>query len=88
MLAVLGVGWHGADMRPLDLLSRLRQHGPVRQGLLPAGLHRMAHLSARDVCDAVGGGVGHGASLVCAVPCGLMSAHNMAPMWVVQPCAA
>jgi phosphonate transport system permease protein len=85
VLAVLGGAWHGADMRPLDLLSDSGNMGQFAKDFFPPDfsewrsyLHEMAVTLSVAVW-------GTALSLVCAVPCGLMSAHNMAPMWIVQP---
>ncbi|WP_144140638.1 phosphonate ABC transporter, permease protein PhnE [Paraburkholderia sp. BCC1884] len=85
VLAVLGGAWHGADMRPLDLFSDSANMGQFAKDFFPPDfsdwrsyLHEMYVTLSVAVW-------GTALSLVCAVPCGLMSAHNMAPMWVVQP---
>src|SRR5258706_15751591 len=85
VFAVLAASWHGADMRPLDLLADSGNMGQFAKDFFPPDfgewrtyLHEMLVTLAIAVW-------GTGLSLVCAVPCGLLSAHNIAPMWVVQP---
>ncbi len=85
VFAVLGVAWHGADMRPLDLISDPGNMAQFAKDFFPPDftewrtyLHEMLVTLAVAVW-------GTALSLVCAVPCGLMSAHNMAPQWIVQP---
>lgn len=85
VFAVLGVGWHGADMRPFDLWSDAGNMGQFAKDFFPPDftewrtyLHEMYVTLSVAVW-------GTALSLVCAVPCGLMCARNMAPQWVVQP---
>ena len=85
VIAVLGVGWHGADMRPLDLWSDAGNMGQFAKDFFPPDFtewRTYAHEMYVTLSVAVWGTV---LSLVCAVPCGLMCARNMAPQWVVQP---
>ncbi|MGF6724603.1 phosphonate transport system permease protein [Paraburkholderia sp. GAS41] len=85
LIAVLGVGWHGAEMRPLDLWSDAGNMGQFAKDFFPpnfAEWRTYAHEMYVTLSVAVWGTV---LSLVCAVPCGLMCARNMAPQWVVQP---
>ncbi|MEW6347037.1 MAG: phosphonate ABC transporter, permease protein PhnE [Pseudomonadota bacterium] len=85
VFAVLGIGWHGADMRPFDLWSDAGNMGQFAKDFFPPDftewrtyLHEMYVTLSVAVW-------GTALSLVCAVPCGLMCARNMAPQWVVQP---
>jgi phosphonate transport system permease protein len=85
LIAVLGVSWHAADMRPLDLFADAGNMGEFAKDFFPPNfgdwriyVHEMLVTLAVAVW-------GTALSIVCAIPCGLMSAHNMAPVWVVQP---
>ncbi|MBC8748664.1 phosphonate transport system permease protein [Paraburkholderia sp. WC7.3g] len=85
VLAVLGGAWHGADMRPLDLLSDSANMGQFAADFFPPDFtewRSYAHEMYVTLAVAIWGTA---LSLVCAVPFGLMSAHNLAPRWVVQP---
>ncbi|WP_144159836.1 phosphonate ABC transporter, permease protein PhnE [Paraburkholderia sp. BCC1885] len=85
VIVVLGVGWHGADMRPLDLWSDAGNMGQFAKDFFPPNFSEWrtyVHEMYVTLSVAVWGTV---LSLVCAVPCGLMCARNMAPQWVVQP---
>ncbi|MBB5418050.1 phosphonate transport system permease protein [Paraburkholderia atlantica] len=85
VLAVLGGAWHGADMRPLDLLSDSANMGQFAADFFPPDFtewRTYVHEMYVTLAVAIWGTV---LSLVCAVPFGLMSAHNLAPKWVVQP---
>ncbi|ALP65809.1 phosphonate ABC transporter, permease protein PhnE [Paraburkholderia caribensis] len=85
VIGVLGLSWHAADMRPLDLLTDSGNMGQFAKDFFPPDftewrtyLHEMGATLAVAVW-------GTALSIVCAIPFGLMSAHNMAPAWVVQP---
>ncbi|NUX52406.1 MULTISPECIES: phosphonate ABC transporter, permease protein PhnE [Paraburkholderia] len=85
VLVVLGGAWHGADMRPLDLLSDSANMGAFAADFFPPDftdwrtyLHEMYVTLAVAIW-------GTALSLVCAVPFGLMSSHNLAPQWLLQP---
>lgn len=85
LIAVLGLSWHAADMRPLDLLTDSGNMGQFARDFFPPDFtdwRMYVHEMAVTLAVAVWGTA---LSLVCAVPFGLMSAHNMAPAWVVQP---
>ncbi|MFL9913670.1 phosphonate ABC transporter, permease protein PhnE [Paraburkholderia sp. RL17-337-BIB-A] len=85
VIAVLGGSWHSADMRPLDLLTDSGNMGQFAKDFFPPDFtewRNYVHEMVVTLSVAVWGTV---LSLVCAVPCGLMCAHNMAPQWVVQP---
>jgi len=85
LIAVLGLSWHAADMRPLDLLTDSGNMGQFAKDFFPPDFtdwRTYVHEMWVTLAVAVWGTA---LSLVCAVPFGLMSAHNMAPAWVVQP---
>jgi phosphonate transport system permease protein len=84
-IAVLGASWHGADMRPLDLLTDSGNMGQFAKDFFPPDFtewRTYVHEMLVTLSVAVWGTA---LSLVCAVPFGLLSATNMAPVWVVQP---
>ncbi|TDN63709.1 phosphonate ABC transporter, permease protein PhnE [Paraburkholderia sp. BL10I2N1] len=84
-IAVLGASWHGADMRPLDLLTDSGNMGQFAKDFFPPDFtERRTYVHEMLVTLSVAVW-GTALSLVCAVPFGLMSATNMAPAWVVQP---
>ncbi|MFT4065760.1 phosphonate ABC transporter, permease protein PhnE [Paraburkholderia sp.] len=85
VLAVLGGAWHGADMRPLDLISDSANMGQFAKDFFPPDFtewRSYVHEMLVTLSVAIWGTA---LALVCAVPCGLMSAHNIAPLWIVQP---
>ncbi|CAG9227699.1 Phosphonate transport system permease protein PhnE [Paraburkholderia tropica] len=85
VLMLLGAAWRGADMRPLDLLSDSANMGTFAEGFFPPDFHEWrtyVHEMWVTIAVALWGTA---LALVCAVPCGLMSAHNLAPRWVLHP---
>ena len=85
VIAVLGLSWHAADMRPLDLLSDSGNMGQFAKDFFPPDFTEWrTYVQEMSVTLAVAVW-GTALSIVCAIPFGLMSAHNMAPAWVVQP---
>lgn len=85
VIGVLGAAWHGADMRPLDLLRDSGNMGQFAREFFPPDFHDWrAYLADMwtTVAIALWGTV---LAIVCAIPLGLACASNMAPMWVMQP---
>ncbi|WP_321934082.1 phosphonate ABC transporter, permease protein PhnE [Paraburkholderia sp. J8-2] len=85
VFVLLGVAWHGADMRPLDLFSDSANMGTFARGFFPPDFtewRTYAHEMWVTVAVALWGTA---LAIVCAVPFGLMSAHNLAPAWVLHP---
>jgi phosphonate transport system permease protein len=84
-IAILGAAWHGADMRPLDLLRDSGNMSQFTREFFPPDFSDWrAYLGDMwtTVAIAIWGTV---LAVVCAVPLGLMCASNMAPIWVLQP---
>ncbi|WP_408588589.1 phosphonate ABC transporter, permease protein PhnE [Paraburkholderia bannensis] len=85
VFVLLGAAWQGADMRPLDLLADSSNMGTFARGFFPPDFtewRTYAHEMWVTVAVALWGTV---LAIVCAVPFGLMSAHNLAPAWVLHP---
>ncbi|WP_233884273.1 phosphonate ABC transporter, permease protein PhnE [Paraburkholderia flagellata] len=85
VFVLLGVAWRGADMRPLDLFSDSANMGTFARGFFPPDFtewRTYAHEMWVTVAVALWGTA---LAIVCAVPFGLMSAHNLAPAWVLHP---
>ncbi|MFM0289606.1 phosphonate ABC transporter, permease protein PhnE [Paraburkholderia megapolitana] len=84
-LAVLGAAWRGADMRPLDLLSDSGNMGQFAKDFFPPDFGDW-RIYVQELLVTLAVAVwGTVLAVVCAIPCGLLSARNMAPVWVVQP---
>ncbi|WP_425572662.1 phosphonate ABC transporter, permease protein PhnE [Paraburkholderia heleia] len=85
VFVLLGVAWRGADMRPLDLFSDSANMGTFARGFFPPDFtewRTYAHEMWVTLAVALWGTA---LAIVCAVPFGLMSAHNLAPAWVLHP---
>lgn len=83
--ALLIWSWKGADMRPLDLIRDSGNMGIFLQEFFPPNFHDWrVYLEemAVTIHIAVWGTV---LAIVCAIPCGLLSAANLVPSWVYQP---
>ncbi len=82
---LLGAAWQGADMRPLDLIADSSNMGTFARDFFPPDFtewRTYVHEMWVTVAVALWGTV---LAIVCAVPFGLMSAHNLAPRWVLHP---
>lgn len=85
VFVLLGVAWQGADMRPLDLFSDSANMGTFARGFFPPDFtewRTYVHEMWVTLAVALWGTA---LAIVCAVPFGLMSAHNLAPAWVLHP---
>ncbi len=85
VLAVLAWAWQGAEMRPLDLWKDAGNMGTFARDFFPPDFHDWRiylHEMVVTLHIALWGTV---LAIVAAVPLGLLSAHNVAPVWVYQP---
>lgn len=85
LLLVLAWAWQGAEMRPLDLIKDAGNMGTFARDFFPPDFHDWRIYLKEMVVTlhiAVWGTV---LAIVAAVPLGLLSAHNVAPVWVYQP---
>ena len=84
-LALLGWAWNGADMRPLDLFRDSGNMAQFSKDFFPPDFRDWRiYLDEMLVTFhiAVWGTV---LAILCAVPCGLMSAENIVSAWIYQP---
>ena len=85
LLALLAWAWQGAEMRPLDLIKDAGNMGTFARDFFPPDFHDWRIYLKEMLVTlhiAVWGTV---LAIVAAVPLGLLSAHNVAPVWVYQP---
>ena len=85
VLAVLAWAWQGAEMRPLDLIKDAGNMGTFARDFFPPDFHDWRIYLKEMLVTlhiAVWGTV---LAIIAAVPLGLLSAHNVAPVWVYQP---
>ncbi|MCS6766505.1 MAG: phosphonate ABC transporter, permease protein PhnE [Candidatus Protistobacter heckmanni] len=82
---VLIWAWQGADMRPLDLFKDSANMATFAKEFFPPDFHDWRiylQEMAITVHIAIWGTL---LAIVCAVPCGLLCAENIAPAWLYQP---
>jgi phosphonate transport system permease protein len=85
LVAILAWSWHGADIRPLDLLRDSGNMAEYAASFFPPNFRDWRVYLEEMVVTihiAIWGTV---LAIICAVPCGLMSSSNIVPFWVYQP---
>jgi phosphonate transport system permease protein len=85
VLAVLAWAWQGAEMRPLDLIKDAGNMGTFARDFFPPDFHDWRIYLKEMLVTLHIALWGTVLAIVAAVPLGLLSAHNVAPMWVYQP---
>jgi len=85
VFVLLGVTWRGADMRPFDLFSDSANMGTFARGFFPPNFTEWRTYVGEMWVTLAVALWGTALAIVCAVPFGLMSAHNLAPNWVLHP---
>lgn len=84
-LTVLAWAWHGAEIRPLDLVRDSGNIGTYGKEFFPPDFTDW-RLYVREMVVTLQIALwGTLLAIVLAVPMGLLSAHNIAPAWVHQP---
>jgi phosphonate transport system permease protein len=85
VFVVLGAAWRGADMRPLDLFADSANMGQFARDFFPPNFTEWrSYVHEMWVTLAVALW-GTALAIVCSVPCGLLSASNIAPPWIRHP---
>jgi phosphonate transport system permease protein len=85
LLAVLVWSWSGADMRPLDLWRDSANMAVFAKDFFPPNFHDW-RIYLKEMVITVHIAIwGTLLAIICAIPCGLLSAENIAPAWVYQP---
>jgi phosphonate transport system permease protein len=85
LAVVLTWAWHGSEMRPLDLYTYRGNMAAYLSGFLTPDFsdwRAYLHQTAVTIQIAVWGTL---LAIAGAVPCGLLSSANVAPVWVCQP---
>lgn len=85
LLAVLAGSWHGADMRPLDLLRDSSNMAQYLSGFLPPDFSQWRYYLQELVITLQIAVWGTALAIVCSVPLALLAAGNLTPWWVHQP---
>ncbi len=84
-LAVLAWAWHGAEVRPLDLLKDSGNIGTYAKEFFPPDF-RDWRIYAKEMVVTVHIAIwGTVLAVIAAVPMGLLCSSNVAPSWVYQP---
>jgi phosphonate transport system permease protein len=84
-LIFLGWAWTGAEMRPLDLFRDSGNMAKYASDFFPPDFRDWEIYLKEMIVTlhiAVWGTV---LAIICAVPCGLLSASNIVPAWIYQP---
>ncbi len=84
-LFILVGSWEGADMRPAELIRDSGNMVQFMDGFFPPDFLEWESYLAEMLITfqiAVWGTV---LAVVCAIPCGILSAENIAPWWILQP---
>ena len=84
-LLILTWSWEGADMRPAELIRDSGNMVQFMNGFFPPNFLEWENYLAEMLITfqiAVWGTI---LAVVCAIPCGILSAENIAPWWILQP---
>jgi len=83
--AVLVWSWHGAEMRPLDLLSNAGNMRKFSADFFPPDFHDWRNYLQEIMVTIEIALWGTVLAIVSAIPFGLLCAENLTPIWVHQP---
>jgi phosphonate transport system permease protein len=84
-LALLTWSWQGADMRPLDLVRDSANMRTYLADFFPPNFTDW-RIYLREMLVTLHVAIwGTVLAVICAVPFGLLSAHNIVPAWIYQP---
>lgn len=85
LLGVLALSWNGADMRPLALFRDSANMAEYAAGFFPPSFKDWRIYASEMLVTlqiAIWGTV---LAVLCAIPFGLLSSNNIAPVWIRQP---
>jgi phosphonate transport system permease protein len=85
LIALLAASWKGADMRPADLVRDSRNMVEFATSFFPPNFKDWRYYVQEMVVTLEIALWGTVLAVVCAVPLGLLSSANIAPVWVRQP---
>lgn len=85
LLMLLIWSWHGADMRPLDLIKDSANMASFAKEFFPPNFHDWRIYLDEMIVTFHIAIWGTALAIVCAIPCGLLCAENIAPAWLFQP---
>jgi phosphonate transport system permease protein len=81
----LAWAWRGAEMKPGELIHDAGNMAQLMRDFFPPDFSQWRSYVAEMVLTLQIAIWGTGLAVLCAVPCGLPCATNIAPWWVVQP---
>jgi phosphonate transport system permease protein len=82
---VLAWAWQGAEMKPGELIRDAGNMGQLMRDFFPPDFSQWRSYVEEMVLTLQIAIWGTSLAVLCAVPCGLLCATNIAPWWVVQP---
>lgn len=85
LAALLATSWNGADMRPADLVRQSGNMTEYAASFFPPDFREWRYYLEEMVVTLQIALWGTALAVVCAVPLGLLSSSNIAPLWVRQP---
>ncbi len=85
LVAILMWSWDGADMRPMELIRDSDNMVQYLLGFFPPNFTEW-EIYVQEMLITIQLAVwGTVLAVVCSVPCGILSAENIAPWWICQP---
>jgi len=84
LAALLAASWEGADMRPADLVRQSGNMTEYAASFFPPDFREWRYYLEEMVVTLQIALWGTALAVVCAVPLGLLSSTNIAPLWVRQ----
>ncbi|MCY4556806.1 MAG: phosphonate ABC transporter, permease protein PhnE [Chloroflexi bacterium] len=84
-VVILMWSWEGADMRPMELIRDSGNMVQYLYGFFPPNFTEW-EIYAQEMLITIQLAVwGTALAVVCSIPCGILSAENIAPWWICQP---
>ncbi len=84
-LALLAGSWHGADMRPADLVRDSGNMAKYLADFFPPNFHEWRQYLREMLVTLEIALWGTALAIVCAIPFGLLCSANVVPWWIHQP---
>lgn len=85
LLGVLALSWNGADMRPLALYRESANMAEYAAGFFPPSFKDWRIYASEMLVTLQIAVWGTFLAILCAIPFGLLSSNNIAPVWIRQP---
>jgi phosphonate transport system permease protein len=85
LAAIFAWSWHGAEIRPLELVKYSGNIAILAHDFFPPDFSEWRSYVSGMLLTVQIAIWGTGLAVVCAVPLGLLCAGNIAPWWITQP---